>query len=267
MDWFPWYPERYRNKTLHLTAEQDGIYRRLIDHYMETRQPLPDNDYALARISGVDNECFKHASSIIRAFFKQSKGGILSHDTCNQMLDEQDKQAKFRTERAERAANKRWRNQKDTCFKHASSNAQAMLEHATITKTVTETKVSKDTIIIPQGVSETVWKDFIAHRKAKKAPVSKTALAGIEREADKAGITLEQALETLISRGWTGFKAEWIKEKQNGKSINELRGHAAMAELGKAARRVIEQEELQGQSSQLTTGYIVERTGLLAGND
>ena len=44
MDWFPWYPERYKNKTLHLTVEQGGIYRRLIDHYMETRQPLPDND-------------------------------------------------------------------------------------------------------------------------------------------------------------------------------------------------------------------------------
>jgi uncharacterized protein YdaU (DUF1376 family) len=218
LDWFPWYPERYKNKTLHLTAEQDGIYRRLIDHYMETRQPLPDNDYALARISGVDIECFKHASSIIRAFFKEGKGGYLSHETCNQLLDEPDNQAKFRSERAEKAANKRWQNQKDTCSEHASSNAQAMLGDATITKTITVNKVSKDTIYTPDGVSEDVWKDFMIHRKAKKAPVTKTAVAGIKREAEKAGLDLQQALETIVNRGWTGFKAEWIKDHGNNSS-------------------------------------------------
>ena len=216
MDWFPWYPERYKNKTLHLTAEHDGIYRRLIDHYMESRQPLPDNDYALARISGVDNECFRHASSIIRAFFKKDNKGNLTHETCNQLLDEQDNQAKFRTERAVKAANKRWSNQGDTCSEHASSNAQAMLKHATTTETITVNKVSKDTINIPEGVSEEVWKDFFSHRKAKKAPVTKTAVAGISREAEKAGVSLQTALETLISRGWTGFKAEWLKGNENG---------------------------------------------------
>ncbi len=60
MDWYPWHYRRYKEKTLHLTAEQDGIYRRLTDCYMETRKPLPDNDLALARIAGVDIDCFKH---------------------------------------------------------------------------------------------------------------------------------------------------------------------------------------------------------------
>lgn len=211
MDWFPWYPERYKNKTLHLTAEQDGIYRRLIDHYMETRQPLPDNNHALARISGVSGECFEHASSIIRAFFKQEKGGLLSHETCNQLLDEQDNQAKFRSERAEKAANKRWQNQKDTCSEHASSNARAMLGDATITVNNNSNNKVSNNIIAPDGVSADVWKDFITHRKAKKAPVTNTALEAIKREAVKADIGLQEALETIVNRGWTGFKAEWIK--------------------------------------------------------
>jgi uncharacterized protein YdaU (DUF1376 family) len=223
MDWFPWYPERYKNKTLHLTAEQDGIYRRLIDHYMETRQPLPDNNHALARISGVSGECFEHASSIIRAFFKQEKGGLLSHETCNQLLDEQDNQAKFRSERAEKAANKRWQNQKDTCSEHASSNARAMLGDATITVNNNSNSKVSNNIIAPDGVFEDVWRDFVTHRKAKKAPVTNTALAAINREAVKAGIGLQEALETIVNRGWTGFKAEWIKETRNGNNSSNAR--------------------------------------------
>ena len=55
-------------------------------------------------------------------------------------------------------------------------------------------------------------------RKAKKAPITETALAGIRREADKAGYTLEQALATSCERGWIGFKAEWVAGKPNGHS-------------------------------------------------
>lgn len=55
-----------------------------------------------------------------------------------------------------------------------------------------------------------VAKDFKALRKAKKAAITTTALAGIKREAEKAGLTFEAALKTCCERGWVGFKAEWI---------------------------------------------------------
>ena len=41
---------------MHLNPFQDGCYLRLVDHYMETRQPLADNDAALARIIGISVE-------------------------------------------------------------------------------------------------------------------------------------------------------------------------------------------------------------------
>lgn len=65
----------------------------------------------------------------------------------------------------------------------------------------------------PSGVSQQVWGDFCQHRKAGKAAVSATAMAGIEREAGKAGWTLEAALSEMVSRGWRGFKAEWVKDQ------------------------------------------------------
>lgn len=62
----------------------------------------------------------------------------------------------------------------------------------------------------PEGVAEQVWVDFLAHRKAKRAPVSETVIAGIRREAEKAGWSLEDALAEIVARGWQGFKAEWV---------------------------------------------------------
>lgn len=70
-----------------------------------------------------------------------------------------------------------------------------------------------DQVSKPNGVNDQVWSDFIAHRKAKKAPVSKTALTGVQREADKAGWSLEAALTEIVVRNWQGFKAEWVAPK------------------------------------------------------
>ena len=71
----------------------------------------------------------------------------------------------------------------------------------------------------PKGVSDSVWKDFKKLRNAKKAPLTQTALAGIEREALKAGIPLGEVIGMCCERGWTGFKADWVREER-GKTAN-----------------------------------------------
>lgn len=64
--------------------------------------------------------------------------------------------------------------------------------------------------VMPEGFSQKVWDDFLAIRTKKRAPFTDTALEGLDREAQKAGITLEAALRTCCERGWQGFKAEWL---------------------------------------------------------
>lgn len=66
----------------------------------------------------------------------------------------------------------------------------------------------------PESVSEQVWSDFTALRTKRRAPITETALKGIQREAEKAGITLEEALSTCCERGWQGFKAEWYRREK-----------------------------------------------------
>jgi hypothetical protein len=65
----------------------------------------------------------------------------------------------------------------------------------------------------PSGVSETVWRDFLEVRKAKRAPMTEIALAAIKREAQLAGWPLEDVLKECCARGWQGFKAEWMQGK------------------------------------------------------
>jgi len=60
------------------------------------------------------------------------------------------------------------------------------------------------------GVDLQVAADFIALRHKLRAPITQTAVAGIQREAEKAGLTLQAALAMCCERGWRGFKAEWV---------------------------------------------------------
>jgi hypothetical protein len=75
-------------------------------------------------------------------------------------------------------------------------------------------QIKKITVTPPDGVSIKVWADFLKLRKTLKAPVTETAMDGIQREADKAGYSLEQALRTCVERSWRGFKSDWITDKQ-----------------------------------------------------
>ena len=71
-------------------------------------------------------------------------------------------------------------------------------------------KVSESDLI-SEGVSRQVAEDFLTQRRAKRAPLTKTALSGIRNEAAKARITLDDALRVCVERGWQAFKADWYQ--------------------------------------------------------
>lgn len=65
----------------------------------------------------------------------------------------------------------------------------------------------------PEGVQDCTWAGFVALRKQKRAPITQSALDGIEAEAAKAGWSMEAALAKCNTRGWQGFEAEWVAGK------------------------------------------------------
>jgi hypothetical protein len=50
-------------------------------------------------------------------------------------------------------------------------------------------------------------------RKAKRAPMTATALEAIKREAGKAGWSLNDAIKECVTRGWQGFKSDWVEKR------------------------------------------------------
>jgi len=91
-------------------------------------------------------------------------------------------------------------------------DADAMLP----TPTQTPIKnTATQSIAPPDGVSISVWQDFQKLRKTKKAPLTETSLAVIKREAEKAGWSVDAALQECCARGWQSFKADWVVAKQS----------------------------------------------------
>jgi hypothetical protein len=63
----------------------------------------------------------------------------------------------------------------------------------------------------PDDVDEQTWSDWLALRKAKKAPVTSTVVDAAKREAEKAGMALDAFLQVWCMRGSQGLQADWIK--------------------------------------------------------
>ena len=84
-------------------------------------------------------------------------------------------------------------------------------------KRAAKPKESTDELQKPEGVADTVWTDWLKHKKRKSVKATQYMVNALKREADKVPMTLEQAMVYQLEQGWTGFKAEWVNNKQNSR--------------------------------------------------
>lgn len=63
--------------------------------------------------------------------------------------------------------------------------------------------------LLDLGVEEQAAKDWLKVRRAKRAPLTKTAVDDLQREAGKAGIPVGQAVLICARKNWQGFNASW----------------------------------------------------------
>lgn len=96
----------------------------------------------------------------------------------------------------------------------------------------------------PEDVGDVTWSDWLKLRKAKKAPVTATVVAGARTEAAKAGLSLERFLQVWCTRGSQGLQADWLKPEERGsrappaRSFAESDREAAMARWEQMTNRV-----------------------------
>lgn len=63
--------------------------------------------------------------------------------------------------------------------------------------------------LLALGVAEQAAADWLTVRKAKRAPLTDTALDELKLEAVKAGITVGQAVAICAKKSWQGFNSSW----------------------------------------------------------
>ena len=115
--------------------------------------------------------------------------------------------------------------QENTC--DVAVTSQQRFCDALDTDTETETENTRRTrsraAVRPDSVPERVWQDFQAIRRAKRTPLTDTALNGIAREASKAGMSLSDALAMCCERGWQGFNASWVDKPKDRTAGGKLK--------------------------------------------
>lgn len=82
-----WYPADYLRDTRHLTTEQHGAYRLLIDECWMREGLIPDDDRLLARLAGFSPAKWDRHKSCVMAFFTWTPEGW-RHKRVSRGLDE-----------------------------------------------------------------------------------------------------------------------------------------------------------------------------------
>lgn len=101
-----------------------------------------------------------------------------------------------------------------------------------------EAKASSPKYPAPDGVGDSVWLDFLASPKRRKAGMNATAYAGIVsnlKALAENGFPPGEMIALAVERGWVTVKLEWVKS--DGRQTNQHHPNigktsAAIAALG-----------------------------------
>lgn len=99
--------------------------------------------------------------------------------------------------------------------KHSENGERAATVKAKPTRHETELA-----LLATYGITGQVAEDFLQVRKAKRQPLTATAMKLLAADAEKCGMTALQAVEYAIGNGWGSFRADWLQNKTFGRSGN-----------------------------------------------
>ena len=192
----------YASHTRHLDLLEDLAYRRILDLYYLHERPLNGDAAFVAKQIGMRDEA-AIVRDVLNEFFEKTEEGYV-----NGRADKEIAHYHSKIEQASRAG----KASAERRLNARSTDEQPNIKQETI-NIKQETKKKATVVATPVGVSQSVWDEFIAHRKSKKAKVTELVIDGIAKEARKAGWSLEDALKETIVRNWQSFKADWVAVK------------------------------------------------------
>jgi len=210
----------YVSHTRHLSPIEDIAYRRLLDAYYLSERPLNSGVAVVARQIGL-RDYEQEVSIVLDEFFKLTENGWISSRADKEIAHFHSKIEQ--ASKAGKASAERRNNARSTDVQPTNNQEPITNNHK---------PKNTNTVAPPDGVTDSVWQDFKTLRKVKKAPITNAAMDGIQREAAKAGWSIESALMECCTRGWVGFKAEWVAKTAPDKPQYDPDSRAAIEAEG-----------------------------------
>lgn len=253
--------------TAHLSVEEEGVYRRLLDHYYESEMPIPVETQPVIRrlrLGGHEAEL----SVILGEFFTLESDGY-RHKRCDDEIAKYHAKAEsnrvngkkggrpekpkvnpdgFQMEPTNNLNHKPLTTNQEPVFKN-TCDQQAESQSPEAPKQPRRNWVKE---LAKLGVDEKHAKDWMTARKQKKSPMTDTALEGVIREAAKAGITLDDAVKIAAENSWVGFKASWMDKAKTSHSAAPVNRQQQIEDANaRVVQEIIERESrLNGSHGQ-----------------
>lgn len=93
-------------------------------------------------------------------------------------------------------------------------------ERAATAKAKPQTRGDGLVLLAAHGITGQLAEDFLTIRRAKRQPLTETAMRLIAADAKRCGMTAAQAVEYAIANGWGSFRAEWLQNRAFGRTAN-----------------------------------------------
>ena len=240
--YMPIFTGDYLRDTRHLSPLRHGVYLLALMHCWDSKGPMPLDEQEAAGICNCRSSDEIEALRYIlgRYFIKMDDGHYnkrMSEEVAKtERLSGAFREAGLKSAEARRAKARGASTKVEPTFNQPSSKVEPRLvspspspspsheeEHSgkSVSSPAEDPKPAprkRSTpaapLQCPPDVDAQVWADWLALRKAKKAPVTATVLKGAQVEAGKAGMSLEAFLVVWCRRGSQGLEAAWLKPEE-----------------------------------------------------
>lgn len=110
------------------------------------------------------------------------------------------------------------------------------------------------------GVSKQACDDFIVFRKQARRPLTITAVNRLVNEANKAGLTVEQAIEYALFKGWHSFTANYYHNSEQQSQLNQGQNHARQSYQQSETEQYAQslQQQFDAKYNQPQAGRVVD---------
>jgi uncharacterized protein YdaU (DUF1376 family) len=199
MHYYQFHIGDYMSHTIHLSSLEDLAYRRLLDMYYDTEQPIPNNIPLVSRRLRLGSDVVQ---SVLDEFFTLSDDGYKNHRAdleireYHAFIDKQRNNGKLGG-RPKKTQRKPTANPSQTQKK---PNQQPLTTNQQPIKSATDVAVC-----LPDWMPVETWEAFLAMRKKIKKPATDYAIKLLIDKLTKfraAGQDVQKVLEKSITAGW-----------------------------------------------------------------